>query len=136
MKVWYYLEWGRLTGQRRATGIFTWAKPKKQIEKNHNKEALAILEAKKSQIILDSQAINSGYIPQHKIKTNFLDYYADFVRLNRTSGNRHLEGSLTIFKSFLNRDFISALEINECFVNVSELTCLKIITEKHRQDIF
>ncbi len=112
-KVWYYLEWGRLTGQRRATGIFTWAKPKNQIEKNHNKKALAILEAKKSQVILDSQAINSGYIPQHKIKTNFLDYYADFVRLNRTSGNRHLEGSLTIFKRFLNRNFISALEINE-----------------------
>jgi len=36
MKVWYYLEWGRSAGQRRATGIFTWAKPKNQIEKNHN----------------------------------------------------------------------------------------------------
>ena len=58
-KIWYYFEWGKTSGQRRATGIFTWAKPVNQIEKNHNKEALAILETKRSQLVLDRQAINS-----------------------------------------------------------------------------
>ena len=48
--------------------------PKNQLEKNHNNEAIAILNAKKSQMILDGQAVNSGYIPDHKIKGNFLDY--------------------------------------------------------------
>ncbi|HEX8278125.1 MAG TPA: hypothetical protein VF540_05495 [Segetibacter sp.] len=41
---------GRSTGPRRSTGIFTWVKPKNQVEKNHNKEALAILESKRSPI--------------------------------------------------------------------------------------
>lgn len=112
-KVWYYLEWGKSAGQRRSTGIYTWAKPKNQIEKNHNKEALAILETKRSQMILDKQAINSGYIPQHKIKSNFLDYYSEFVRLNPTPGNRHLASSLNIFIKFLGKDFISPSEVNE-----------------------
>lgn len=112
-KVWYYLEWGKSAGQRRATGIFTYVRPKSQTEKNYNKEALAILEIKKSQLILDNNAINTGYLPQHKIKANFLDYYEDFVRQHRTRGNRHLEGSLTIFKKFIGKDFISAIEINE-----------------------
>ena len=70
-EIWYYLEWGRGAGQRKSAGVFTYTKPKNIIEKNHNKEALLILETKKSQMILDPQAINSGYIPQHKIKGNF-----------------------------------------------------------------
>ena len=79
-KSWYYFEWGRSTGQRKSTGIFIWVKPKNQVEKNHNKEALAILETKRSQLVLDGQAINSGYTPQHKIKADFLDYYSEFIR--------------------------------------------------------
>jgi len=47
------------------------------IQKNFNKEALAILQTKKSQMILEGQAINTGHIPQHKVKSNFLDYYED-----------------------------------------------------------
>jgi hypothetical protein len=65
-KIHYSFEWGRLPGQRRATGIFTYTKPKDQQVKNHNKEAIGILDAKKSQLILDVQAINSGFILQHK----------------------------------------------------------------------
>ena len=83
-KVYYSLDWGRSGGQRMSTGVFTYLKPKDQIQRNHNKEALIILESKRSQMVLDRQAINSGYIPQHKIKNNFLDYYADFVKLNIT----------------------------------------------------
>ena len=112
-KIWYYLEWGKKSGQRKATGIFTWVKPKDQIEKNHNKEALAILETKRSQLVLDGQAINSGYTPQHKIKTNFLDYYSEYIKINRKAGNRHLETSLSAFKNFLKKDFISASDITE-----------------------
>ena len=110
---WYYLEWGKAAGQRVATGIFTYTKPKDQIQKNHNKEALAILETKRSQMILDRQSINSGYMPQHKIKTNFLDYYEEFVKTNRKLGNRTLENSLLQFQKFLGRDFISAIDITE-----------------------
>lgn len=112
-RIYYSLEWGRNAGQRLTTGVFTYVKPKDQVQKNHNKEALQILEMKRSQMILDYQAISSGYIPQHKIKSNFLDYYAEFVKLNSRKGNRHLSQSLRAFKSFIGKNYISAIEINE-----------------------
>ncbi len=96
-----------------STGVFTYVKPKDQVQRNHNKEAMTILEMKRSQMILDHQAISSGYLPQHKIKNNFLDYYADFVKQNSYKGNRHLIQSLGSFKSFIGKNYISAIEINE-----------------------
>ena len=93
--------------------IFYLYEPKDKIQKNHNKEALAILETKRSQMILDSQAITTGYIPKYKIKSNFLDYYAEYVRLNPSIGNRHLASSFNVFKKFIDKDFISPIEINE-----------------------
>jgi hypothetical protein len=94
-------------------GHFTYVQPATLLQKNHNKEALAILETKRSQMILDVQAIGTAYIPQHKIKTNFLDYYQNYVKENRSAGNRHLETSLSAFKSYLRKDFISATDISE-----------------------
>jgi len=114
-KVWYKIELGREVGQRIATGIFTYASPANQIQKDHNKQSLAILEMKKSQMILDSQSTATGYIPQHKYKTNFLDYYEEFVKLNRRYGNRHLECSLLILREFANKPVLPPSEITENF---------------------
>src|SRR5207244_3940680 len=97
----------------KSAGIYTYTKPINVIQRNHNKEALAILETKRSQMILDRQAISTGHIPQHKLQTNFLDFYLEFMRLNSTKGNRHLASSLKIFKEFIGKDFISAIEINK-----------------------
>jgi hypothetical protein len=110
--VWYYFESGRSSGQRKSTGIFAWVKPESQVEEKHNKEALAILETKYSHMVLDQQSINSSYVPHHKLKTNFLDYYSDY-KANRKVGNRHLETSLTAFKNFVKKDFISPVDITE-----------------------
>ena len=112
-KIYYSLEWGRGEGQRDATGIFTYTEPKDQLQKNHNKEALAILENKKSQMILDQQTIAAGYIPKHKFKANFLDYYAEFVKNNRQVNNRHIEGSFAHFKTFLGKTFLAPLDLTE-----------------------
>jgi len=112
-KIYYSLEWGKSVGQRVSTGIFSYVKPKNQIQKNHNKEALMILENKRSQMVLDRQAVNSGYIPQYKIMNNFLDYYSEYVKSNRSKGNRHLIQSLKCFRMFIDKDYISAVEINE-----------------------
>lgn len=114
-KIYYKIELGRTAGQRIATGIFTYAKPVNQIQKDHNKEALKILELKKSPMILDAQTIPSGYIPQHKYKANFFDYYEEFVRLNRRVGNMHLECSLLILREFVGRPILSPSEISENF---------------------
>ena len=96
-----------------ATGIFTYAKPKILFQKNHNKEALAILETKRYQLIPDGRAISSGYIPQRKLKQNFLHYYTEYVKSHIRTGNGHLQKSPSAFKAFLDRDYISPTEITE-----------------------
>jgi Phage integrase SAM-like domain len=112
-KVFYTLAWGREAGQRAATGIYTYVHPKGQFQKNHNKESLAILENKKSQMILDRQSVAAGYIPNHNYKSNFLDYYAAFVKNNKQPNNRHIEGSLAHFKAFLGKRFLAPTEVTE-----------------------
>lgn len=112
-KKWYYYEWGKGPGDRKAAGIFTYTKPKDQIQKNHNKQALALLETKKSQIVIDQQSIGTPFIPDHRFKNNFLDYYADFVEENKRPGNRHLQGSLVRFKRFIKKSRILPMEITE-----------------------
>jgi integrase len=114
-KIMFYYDFGRKSGQRHATGIFIYKKPKDQIQKNHNKEALALLETKKSQVIIEQQAIGSSFIPTHKFKTNFLEYYEEYVKLNKRKGNRHLSNSLKHFKLFIKSDFIAPIDINENF---------------------
>lgn len=114
-KITFYYDFGRGPGQRPSTGIFIYAKPKDQIQKNHNKEALALLETKKSQCIIEKQAIGSAYIPKHKFKENFVDYYEEYLELNKRKGNRHLKNSFTQFKEFIDRDFIAPVEITENF---------------------
>ena len=50
-KIYYNLEWGKSASQPKSTGIFTYAEPKDQVQKDHNKKALLILENTKSQMI-------------------------------------------------------------------------------------
>ncbi len=111
----YYYDFGRKAGQRPATGIFTFTEPKNSIEKAHNKEALALLKIKQSQLIIEQQSTGTGYIPSHKFKANFLDYYEEYVRKNKRPGNRHMEGSLRHLKTFLNADYLNTVEVTENF---------------------
>ena len=114
-KIMFYYDLGRGAGQRPSTGIFVYVNPKDQTKKNHNKQALALLEIKKSQLTIEQQAIGSAFIPLHKFKANFLEYYEEYVKLNRRNGNRHLSNSLTQFKLFIKTDFIAPIDINENF---------------------
>ncbi len=112
-KITFYYDYGRSPGQRPSTGIFIYTKPKDLTQKNHNKQALALLEVKKSQLTIEQQAIGSPFIPTHKFKTNFVDYFAEFVELNSRKGNRHLTNSLKQFKKFIKGDFIAPIDITE-----------------------
>jgi integrase len=112
-KYFFYYDYGRGVGQHPSTGIFIYTKPKSPVERNHNREALMILETKKSQLTIEQQAVGSAYIPKHTFKANFLDYYNEFCELNKREGNRHLSCSLKQFKRFINKDFISPIEITD-----------------------
>lgn len=114
-KIMFYYDLGRGAGQRPSTGIFIYKKPKDQIQRNHNREALALLETKKSQVIIEKQAIGSAFIPSHKFKQNFLEYYEEYVKVNARKKNRHLSNSLKQFKLFVNGDFIAPIDITENF---------------------
>jgi hypothetical protein len=112
-KIWYSFEWGKGPGERQATGMFTYKKPKDEIQENYNKEALALLEFKKSQMIIDYHSMGTQYIPSHRFNDNFLDYYSEFVEQKKRPGNRHLQGSLTQFKLFIKKPRIHPREITE-----------------------
>jgi hypothetical protein len=80
---------------------------------HHNKEALILVATKKSELLLEQQAIGTGFIPSHKYKANFLDYYDEFVKNNARDGNRHLKNSRAQFELFLKKNFIAPVDITE-----------------------
>ncbi|MFB6456958.1 tyrosine-type recombinase/integrase [Chitinophaga sp. Hz27] len=100
-KIYYTLEWGKGPGERKATGIFTWATPSNQIQKNFNKEQKAILEIKAAQSTITFNSTGTLYIPQHRFKANFVDYYGEFVLKNKKDTNKSLPCSFEKFKAFL-----------------------------------
>lgn len=112
-KIYFTIELGRGEGQRVATGVFVYARPKDEVQKKHNAEALKLIEIKKSELILEQQSTGSDFIPAHKFRANFLDYYQEYVNTNRRKGNRHLDNSLTQFKLFLKKEFLAPGNINE-----------------------
>lgn len=71
------MKWGKGTGERKAAGVFIYAKPKDHLHKNHNKGAMLLLENKRSQLILDRQSLGTTYIPSHRFKDNFFDFYGE-----------------------------------------------------------
>src|SRR3954471_2819524 len=97
-KIFFHFDLGR--GKGPSTGVFIYAHPKDKIQKNHNKQALALLETKKSQLTIEQQAIGSAFIPAHKFKANFMEYYEEYVKQNARKRNRHLKNSLEQFKLF------------------------------------
>ena len=64
---------------------------------------------------IEQQAIGSAFIPTHKFKQNFLEYFEEYVNLNSRKGNRHLKCSLKHFKVFIHSDYISPVDITENF---------------------
>jgi len=112
-KILYYIDNGRGKGQRGSLGLFTYVKPKDAQQRNHNKETLAILNVKRGQAIIDRQATGTEYIPSHKFKANFLEYYEEYVNTHKRNDNRHLQCSFKQFKKFLGKSFITPIEITE-----------------------
>lgn len=112
-KIQYTFEWGKGTGQRVASGIFTFVHPANIVQRQYNKEALRLLEVKRCQLLLDQQAIGSGALPRMRFKANFLDFYGEYVHHNRQRGNRHLEASFTQFKIFIRKKYLPPIEVTE-----------------------
>jgi integrase len=109
----FFYDLGRGKGGRQSLNLFIYTKPRDQLQRTHNKETLKIIETKKGQAIIEQQSIGTPFIPSHKFKENFLEYYDEYVTKYSRKGNRHLKNSLTQFKEFIKKDFIAPLEITE-----------------------
>jgi len=104
---------GKLAGQRSATGLFTYAHPICNLQIKHNKETVLLLDIKKAQLLIDAFSEGTKYIPAHRYKHNFLDFYKEYVKNNKQYGNRHLECSYQQFKKFTRSTFLSPKDITE-----------------------
>ncbi len=133
---WYYFEWGKGTEERKASGIFIYNRPIGNIQKDFNREAKALLETKRSQLIIERQSIGTPYIPSHKFKDNFLDYYSEFVENNKRPGNRHLQGSYEQLKKFIKKTRLQPLDITENFSRRFRTYLLDHFTGKTPSDYF
>jgi hypothetical protein len=82
---------------------------------------LALLEVKKSELIIDHQATGSGFIPAHKFKSNFLDYYQEYLDANKRRDSRHLQGSFNHFKAFIKKILYHPLMSQKCLYKVPSI---------------
>jgi len=114
-KIMFHYDFGREKGQRPSTGLYIYTKPKNAAERQHNKEHRALLDVKKGQATIEKAATGTGFVPEHKFKANFADYYAEYVKLNTRKGNRHLQNSFTQFKIFTENRPISPVDITQNF---------------------
>lgn len=130
-KIYYFYDLGRGRGQRPSTGIFIYTLPKTQEQKNHNRESLKILTVKKANAIIEKQSIGTEYIPDHKFKANFLDFYNEYVEKNKKANNRHLENSFRQFKLFMKKPLLRPWRLRSSCANASETFCWGSLQGKH-----
>jgi hypothetical protein len=135
-KIIFYYDFGRGKGKRPFTGIFIFKCPINDTVKNHNKEALRLLEVKRSQAMLEQQSIGTPFIPMHKHKANFLEFYEEFVKNHWSDENRHLPCSLMKFKKFIGKEFIPPIEITEDFCKRFRKYLLDNLTGETPQNYF
>lgn len=79
-KIIFYYDFGRGRGQRPSTGIFIYKNPKDLLERNHNKESLALIKLKESQLIIENQAVGaiiSSQIILLHFKLTVMQHYAE-----------------------------------------------------------
>ena len=116
-KIRYTLEWGRGKGQRKATGLFTYKKPKTEEEKTHNFQVQKLLSVKKSQLTIEQQGRTvPGYIPEHKLEKNFFTFVDAFhEKHKRKVLNNTLGAAVGKFKEFVGTGFISPEQITESY---------------------
>lgn len=132
----YYDAGGRGAGQRKSTGRFLYTNPTTEQEKNHNDEMRKLIDIQKAQAIIDEQAIGTGYIPNHRVKNNFLDFYENFVNENKKDTRRHMECCFSKFKAFIGRDIISPFEITHALCQRFRKHLLDTLTGETPQNYF
>ena len=135
-KYWYYIAWGKLSGERLSTKMFTYVEPLSQIQRNHNKETLAILENKKSKLTLKVQSRGTSYVPTHRMRGNFLEFYKVYLSQNAKPGNRHLLNSYLSFQKFIGRKEILLSELTPHLCEKYRNYLQNNLMEKHPPTIF
>lgn len=98
--------------------LFLYEKPKTQLEKDHNKETLALAEAIKAKKILVAQSSQHGFVSNTLGKTSFLEFFKKLMATKKESfGNQGCWASA--YKhliDFTNGRDVTMNQINESFL--------------------
>ncbi|PVD52383.1 hypothetical protein DC498_09730 [Terrimonas sp.] len=88
-KIIFHHDFGRGKGQRPSTGIFIYKRPKDFIQKNHNKEALALLEVVLTTRIIQKKTDQPVTLTLHPIAQSVLKRRKDILtyKLNYDDGD-------------------------------------------------
>ncbi len=102
-KEYWYFEYGRKSGERIASNLFTYISPASREQRKHNKEISGLLNTELASKILDLAAGRSPFLINARRQTNFLKYFEDWVKTHSPKGNRHAMGCIRVFKEFINK---------------------------------
>ncbi|MBK0403877.1 site-specific integrase [Adhaeribacter sp. BT258] len=97
------------------TGLFLYAKPKNQLEREHNKETKALAESIRAQRLLEVQAGQYGFIEEKAVEVNLIEYYTALA-IKRDNGEYGVwQCSLKHIKEFFEPNkTLNDLKLSEC----------------------
>ena len=104
---------GKLT-RREHLRIYTFDKPKNAVEKNHNRETLALAESVRAKRQLEIQNKQFGFISDSRRNESFLDYFKKIAEKKRGISSDIWKMAVRYFESFAGEDF-RFLDLTEPF---------------------
>jgi len=122
-------ETGKLT-RRHFLGLHIYKNPKTDIEKNHNKETLALAEAIRAKRQLEVQAEQYGFLAKKKPEKDFLEFFKE-----QNNGKRAWHATLKHLQVFTNGKLPTS-KINEAFCNDFREYLLELNLSKNSASLY
>jgi len=90
--------------------------PRTPEDRRKNKENLEKAKAIRNKRNLDVERMTQDYVPEYKLKTDFLDYFRRYINKYTNKDKRVIEGALKKFEEYVGQDTILAREVTEPFL--------------------
>lgn len=100
--------------RRQYLKIYIYDKPKSELEKNHNRETMALAEYERSTRQLDIQNRRFNFLSDEKRNGNFLDFFEDMKSKRSGSNSFNWKMSVAYFRKFAGNE-VPFSALNEIF---------------------
>ncbi len=94
--------------------LYTYRRPKTELEKRHNKETLELATHICANTQLEVQNRRFAYVPNSKLDSNFLLFFEALMNKRKGSTLENWKNAIVYFKDFAG-EFVSFRQINETF---------------------